>query len=216
MLEKMPIPHPMPTGTPMEAGRWILLANAADGDAQPCSPVGCIRDHQPVELDVACKTPRLNLCFSASQDRWMNEASPIPTTCPQSGSPPAGWCREVDNLRMDIHAHKWPQTSPRGMGHYRITEWFGLEGTFQGHLVQPPAMSRDIFNQTRLLRAPCNLAWDGASTTSLGNLCQGFTTLSVKKFFFMSRLNLPSFSLKPSPLVLLLEALLRSLSPSFF
>ena len=29
---------------------------------------------------------------------------------------------------------------------HRIIEWFGLEGTFKGHLVQPPPMSRDIFN----------------------------------------------------------------------
>jgi len=46
-------------------------------------------------------------------------------------------------------------------------------------------MSRDIFNQIRLFRALSNLAWDvsrdGASTTSLGNLCQGLTTL-CKKF----------------------------------
>jgi len=53
-----------------------------------------------------------------------------------------------------------------------IIEWFGLEGTFKGHLVQPPAVSRDIFNWIRLLRAPSNLALnvsrDGASTTSLG------------------------------------------------
>ena len=39
----------------------------------------------------------------------------------------------------------------------RIVEWFGLEGTFRGLLVQPFAMSRDIFNQIRLLRAPSNL-----------------------------------------------------------
>jgi len=48
-----------------------------------------------------------------------------------------------------------------------IVEWVGLEGTFKGHPVQPPAMSRNIFNQIRLLRAPSNLTWnvsrDGAS-----------------------------------------------------
>jgi len=42
-------------------------------------------------------------------------------------------------------------------------------------------MGRDIFNWMRLLKAPSNLAWDGsrdgASTTSLGNLGQGLTTL---------------------------------------
>ena len=41
-------------------------------------------------------------------------------------------------------------------------------------------MSRDIFHQTRLLRAPSNLALntarEGAATASLGNLCQCLTT----------------------------------------
>jgi len=44
-------------------------------------------------------------------------------------------------------------------------------------------MSRDISSWIRMLRAPSNLALDvsrdGASTTSLGNLGQGFTTLSI-------------------------------------
>jgi len=86
---------------------------------------------------------------------------------------------------------------------HRLTECFGLERTFRGHLVQPPAMSRDIFNQTRLLRAPSNLTLnvsrDGALTTSLGNICQGFTTLMVKNFLLISSVNLPSFSLKLYP-----------------
>jgi len=67
-------------------------------------------------------------------------------------------------------------------------------------------MNRDIFKQIRLLRAPSNLALsvfrDGASTTSMGSLCQGFTTLTVKNFFLVSSLNLPSFNLKPLPFVL--------------
>ena len=29
---------------------------------------------------------------------------------------------------------------------HRIIEYFGFKGTFKGHLVQLPAMSRDIFN----------------------------------------------------------------------
>jgi len=41
---------------------------------------------------------------------------------------------------------------------HRIVECFGLERTFRGHLAQPPTVSRDICNQTRLLRAPSNLA----------------------------------------------------------
>ena len=98
-------------------------------------------------------------------------------------------------------------------------EYFASEGTFRGHPAQPPVVSRDIFSQTRLLRAPSNLAWDvprdGASPTSLGSLCQGFTTLSVKHFFLTSSLKLPSFSLKPSPPVLSLQALLKTPSPPF-
>jgi len=37
-------------------------------------------------------------------------------------------------------------------------ECFELEGTFRGHLVQPPAVSRDIFNWVSLIGAPSNLA----------------------------------------------------------
>ena len=55
--------------------------------------------------------------------------------------------------------------------------------------------------------APYNLALntsrDGASTTSLGSPFQHLTTLLVKNFPLTSNLNLPSFNLKPFPLVLL-------------
>jgi len=80
-------------------------------------------------------------------------------------------------------------------------------------------MSRDIFYQTRVLRAPSNLALNpaggGADTASLGNMGQCFITLMVKNFFLISHLNLPSFSLKPFPLVLSLHTLVKSPSPSF-
>ncbi|KAK4824091.1 hypothetical protein QYF61_010602 [Mycteria americana] len=45
-------------------------------------------------------------------------------------------------------------------------------------------------------------AMDGDSTTSLGSLFQCLTTLSVKKFFLISNLNLPWHNLRPFPLVL--------------
>jgi len=83
-------------------------------------------------------------------------------------------------------------------------------------VIQPntPAVSRDIFNYTRLLRAPSNLALnvsrDGASTTSLGN-----SFLMVKNFFLISSLNLPSLSLKSLLLDLSQQALLKIVSPSF-
>ncbi|KAK4828375.1 hypothetical protein QYF61_026113 [Mycteria americana] len=63
----------------------------------------------------------------------------------------------------------------------------------------------------RFLKAPSiqtlNPFSDGASITSVGNLFPYLTTLIVKKFFLMSNLNLPSFSLKPLALVLPPQAL---------
>lgn len=55
---------------------------------------------------------------------------------------------------------------------------------------------------------------DGASTTYVGNLSQGFTTLWVKNLLLISSLNLPSLSLKPLPLVLSPATVLNSHSPS--
>jgi len=80
-------------------------------------------------------------------------------------------------------------------------------------------MSRDIFHQTRLPRAPSNRALNtarqGAATASLGSLGQCFTTFMVKNFFLISNLNLPSFSLEPFPLVLSLYTLRKApLHPS--
>jgi len=71
-------------------------------------------------------------------------------------------------------------------------------------------MGRDVFHLIRLLEAPSNLALntarEGAARAALGSLFQCLTTLTVKDFFLISKLNLPSFSLKPSPLVLSLQA----------
>ena len=79
-------------------------------------------------------------------------------------------------------------------------------------------MSRDACSYIRLLRAPSSLTLsiskDGASTASLGNLCQCLTTLTVKNFFLISNLILPFFLGKPFPLVLSPETLLKSLSPT--
>jgi len=51
---------------------------------------------------------------------------------------------------------------------HRITEWFGLEGTFKIISFQPPAIGRDTSLYTRLLKAPSSLAFntsrDGASS----------------------------------------------------
>ena len=54
-----------------------------------------------------------------------------------------------------------------------MSECFGLEGTLEIILFQPPAVGRDTFHYPRLLQAPSNLALDtskdpGAATASLG------------------------------------------------
>lgn len=70
-------------------------------------------------------------------------------------------------------------------------------------------MGNDTFHYTRLLRVPPNLVLNTAraATSSLGSLCQCLTTLTVKNFFIMPNLNLPSFIRKLFPLVLSLSAL---------
>ena len=98
-------------------------------------------------------------------------------------------------------------------------ELLELEGTLNGHLVQLPALNRDTCSSIRCSE-PCpqsltlNVSKDGASTTSLSKLFHCFTTLIAKNFLLTSNLNLPSFSLKPFPLLLSQQTLLKSLSPS--
>ncbi|KAK4826637.1 hypothetical protein QYF61_010565, partial [Mycteria americana] len=50
---------------------------------------------------------------------------------------------------------------------------------------------------------PLNTSRDGDSTTALGSLVQCLITLSVKKNFLISSLNLPWRNLRPFPLVLM-------------
>lgn len=76
------------------------------------------------------------------------------------------------------------------------------------------------WEETSLIRSACSVlcpTWSwllsgmGESTTSLGNLSQRFTHPHHKKFL-IANLNLPSLSLKPFPLFLSQQALLKNLS----
>jgi len=88
--------------------------------------------------------------------------------------------------------------------YYRITETFELEGTLRGLLVQPPFSEQGCQQPDQVFRAPSSLTLNVSRgrtfTTTLGNVLQYLTTLSVKNVFLISNLNLPSFSLKPFPL----------------
>ena len=78
---------------------------------------------------------------------------------------------------------------------HRVTECFGLEGTFRGHLAQLPHSEQGHL-QLDPYSLALNVSKDAASTASLGNPFQCFTTLTVKNFFLLSSLNLLSLSLK--------------------
>ena len=114
----------------------------------------------------------------------------------------------------------WPvQNIHTESQNHGIIEQFGLEGTFKGHPVQLPCNKQEQIQLDQVAWSPVQpeleCSQGGASTTSLGSTFQCFTTLLVKNFFCISSLDLPSFSLKPLPLVLSQQALLKSLSPSF-
>lgn len=65
-----------------------------------------------------------------------------------------------------------------------MIELFGFEETFKDHLIQLPAMDRDISPHMRLLEAPSNLTLytsrDGTSTTSVGNLSMGIGSCELE------------------------------------
>jgi len=81
--------------------------------------------------------------------------------------------------------------------HRRIIESSELEGTFRGHLNQLPCNEQGHLQLDQaaqsLVQLTLNVPKDGVSTTSLGNLFQCLTTLTIKK-------KLPSYTQSKSPL----------------
>ena len=86
-----------------------------------------------------------------SENKRWEKARGSPPLFPQ----PLGlWKGRVRHCRRGAYHIKWC--------FQRIREWLVLEATFKVHLVQPPAVSRDIFSSIRLLRAPSSLALNEA------------------------------------------------------
>ena len=100
-----------------------------------------------------------------------------------------------------------------------IIEWLGLEGTFEGHLVQPHSNKQGHLQLDQAAQGPVQPhleRFQGGGIYHLsGQPIPVFHHPQCKKFIIAS-VNLPSFSSKPLPLVLSQQALLKSLSPSFF
>ena len=90
-------------------------------------------------------------------------------------------------LLYTLHSAMEPQINLESEGH-RVMELPELEGTLKVH-----AMNRHL-QLSQVLRAPSSLILnvyrDRASTTSLGNLCQGLTNSIAKIYFPISNLNL--------------------------
>ena len=79
---------------------------------------------------------------------------------------------------------------------HRITECFGLEGTFRGHLAQPPCSRQEHLKPDRVAQSPvqpgleCFQGW-GLHSFS-GQSVPGFHHPYGKNFFLISSPNLPS------------------------
>ena len=86
-----------------------------------------------------------------------------------------------------------------------------LEGTSEAHLVQLPCNAQGHHSEIQ----PHLECLQGRRINHIfGHLFHCLTALTVKYFFLISNLNLPSLCLKPFPHVLSPLILLKSLSPS--
>lgn len=80
-----------------------------------------------------------------------------------------------------------------------ITEQFGVEGTFQSHLVQPLCSEQEQLQLGHVSQSPpqsCIECFQEWSIHHLSGNLQCFTSLKIKHFFLVSNLNLPSSSVK--------------------
>lgn len=92
---------------------------------------------------------------------------------------------------------------------HRIIKCTRMRGSSKG-----PCSEQGHFQVDHIAQSPIKpdleCPMDGVSITSLSKLFQCSAALLVKIFFLPSNLNLPCFSLKSLPFVLLLQALLES------
>ena len=107
---------------------------------------------------------------------------------------------EPSNIKSLHRIMSHPQNGLGWKGHYRP-------------LSPTPCHGLGAPHQLRLLRSHPTWPW-APPTPSSGQQCQCLTSLIVKEFLLTSNLNLPSSSLKPFLLILLLSDHVKSQSPS--
>jgi len=94
--------------------------------------------------------------------------------------------------------------------------WVGRD--LKAHPVSTPCHGQGCHPPAQAAQGPiqpgleCLQRW--GTTAWLGTLCHGLATHSVNYFPLIADLNFPSFSLKPSPLIVSLSACVKSWSPS--
>jgi len=101
---------------------------------------------------------------------------------------------------------------------HRTTEWFGLKGTLKIISLHPPCHEQEHFTLGLAAQSPIQSDLEhcqgGGSHSFPGQSGPGPHHPHGEEFL-PSNLNLPTFSLQPFPLVLLLHAPAKSPSPSF-
>lgn len=93
----------------------------------------------------------------------------------------------------------WKQSQGMKATVLGVIELFELEGTFNGHQIQPHCNEQEHPTARSSAQSPSSLplrVWtDGSSTSNiLRNMLQCFTIFIPQDFIFVTNLNLPFFS----------------------
>ena len=127
-----------------------------------------------------------NLCWPVSGDGHLNFRYLTGVVWLIVRSLLTGRFVKAETLDSSIHRRKKELESISHEANHRIVERFGLEGTLEIIWFHHPCHRQGHLPLDQTAQTPSNLGLNtcrkGASTASLGNLCQCLTTLIVKNF----------------------------------